>query len=177
MVRSPLYPRFVFALRVVLGLALAWLVVTGDLISAVILAVFLGLSFAYLLRDDSRPTVFDVLFLLAAVVGAFGYVFDLFSEVVPYDELTHAFATFSVSLAFLFLFYQDVVPRRRAIAVMTSVFTLGMTVGALWEIFEWVTGNRYGLADTISDLVMDGIGALIAAAVALGIRSRRGRLT
>jgi hypothetical protein len=39
-----------------------------------------------------------VLFALAALAGAVGFVFGLFEEIVPYDELTHAFTTFCVSL-------------------------------------------------------------------------------
>ncbi len=72
------------------------LLVQGSVTTALIVAVFLALSFAHLLRSERRPTVFDVLFALA---GALGFVFDLFSEIVPYDELTHAYTTFSVSLA------------------------------------------------------------------------------
>lgn len=71
-----------------------------------------------------------MLFALAALAGSLGYVFDLFSKIVPYDELTHAFTTFSVSLAFYFLFYGGTVPRQRAVALGTSVFTLGVTAGA-----------------------------------------------
>jgi hypothetical protein len=77
----------------------------GDITAALIVAVFLALSFAHLLRSERRPALFDVLFALAALAGALGYAFDLFGEIVPYDELTHAFTTFSVSLAFYFLFY------------------------------------------------------------------------
>jgi hypothetical protein len=109
---------------------LAALVVLGDLTGALIVAVFLALSFAHLLRSDRRPAVFDVLFALAALAGAIGYAFGLFDEIVPYDELTHAFTTFSVSLAFYFLFYGGSVPEGRVVALGTSVFTLGVTVGA-----------------------------------------------
>ncbi len=164
-------------LRIALSVALAWLLVRGDLFAALILAVFLGLSFAYLLRHDPQPNAFDVLFALAALLGALGYVFDFFGELVPYDELTHAFATFSVSLAFYFLFYGGAVPRQRAVALGTSVFTLGVTVGTYWEIFEWATGARYPITDTITDLIVDSVGALAAALVALAIRRRGDRLT
>jgi len=134
LVRSPLYRPVLLILRIVLCLLLAALVVLGDLTAALIVAVFLVLSFAHLLRRDRRPAVFDVLFALA---GALGYTLDLFGEIVPYDELTHAFTTFSESLAFYFLFYGGAVPERRAVALATSVFTLGVSVGAYWEIFEW----------------------------------------
>src|SRR3712207_3783247 len=141
--RSTLFPyttlfrSILLALRVALCILLATLVVMGDITAALIVAVFLALSFAHLLRSERRPALFDVVFALAALAGALGYAFDLFGEIVPYDELTHAFTTFSVSLAFYFLFYGGAVPERRAIALGSSVFTLGVTVGAYLEIFEW----------------------------------------
>ncbi len=177
MVRSSLYRPLLLALRGLLCVLLAALVVLGDLTAALIVAVFLALSFAHLLRNDRRPAVFDVIFALAALAGALGYAFDLFGEIVPYDELTHAFTTFSVSLAFYFLFYGGAVPERRAVALGTSVFTLGVTVGAYWEIFEWFFVGHYTMADTIGDLLVDSAGALAAALVALGLRRRGGRLT
>ena len=92
----------------------------------------------------------------------------------PYDELTHAFTTFCVSLTFYFLFYGGAVP---AVALGTSVFTLSVTVGAYWEIFEWFFVGKYSMADTISDLLVDSGGALAAALVALGLRRSGDRLT
>jgi hypothetical protein len=177
LVRSPLYRPVLLILRIVLCVLLAALVVLGDLTAALIVAVFLVLSFAHLLRTDRRPAVFDVLFALAALAGALGYTLDLFGEIVPYDELTHAFTTFSESLAFYFLFYGGAVPERRAVALATSVFTLGVSVGAYWEIFEWFFVGHYTMADTINDLLVDSAGALAAALVALALRRRGDRLT
>ena len=177
MVRLPLYVSFLRALRIALCVLLVALIVLGDIQAALIVAVFLGLSFAHLLRSDRRPALFDVLFALAALVGAVGFVFGLFEEIVPYDELTHTFTTFSVSLTFYFLFYKGAVPEGRAVALGTSVFTLGVTVGAYWEIFEWFFVGKYTMADTISDLLVDSGGALAAALVALLLRRSGDRLT
>ncbi len=177
MIKMLSYPRTLLVLRGALGLSLVWLLLVGDWRAVLVVGVFLVLSFTYLLRSEPRPNAFDVLFALAALLGALGYVFDLFSEIVPYDELTHAFTTFAVSLAFYFLFYGGAEPRQSAVALGTSVFTLGVTVGAYWEIFEWLTGARFGLADTISDLIVDSVGALVAAFVALMLRQRGQRLT
>ena len=177
MVHLPLYRPVLLALRVALCVLLAALLVLGDVTAALIVAVFLALSFAHLLRSDRRPAVFDVLFALAALAGALGYAFDLFGEIVPYDELTHAFTTFSVSLAFYFLFYGGAVPEQRAVALATSVFTLGVTVGAYWEIFEWFFVGKFTMADTIGDLLVDSAGALAAALVALALRRPGDRLT
>ena len=156
---------------------MAALLLMGDITAALIVAVFLALSFAHFLRSERRPAVFDVVFALAALAGALGYAFDLFGEIVPYDELTHAFTTFSVSLAFYFLFYGGAVPERSALALGSSVFTLGVTVGAYWEIFAWFFVGKYTMADTISDLLVDSAGALAAALVALVLRRRGDRLT
>ncbi len=174
MIGLSLYACLLLVLRTALGLSLAWLLLRGDATAALVVGVFLGLSFAHLLRSRSRPIAFDVLFALAALLGALGYALDLFAEIVPYDELTHAFTTFSVSLAFYFLFYGGSVPERSAVALGTSVFTLGVTVGAYWEIFEWFFVGRYTMADTIGDLVVDSAGALV---VALVLRRRGDRLT
>jgi FlaA1/EpsC-like NDP-sugar epimerase len=164
-------------LRIALGLAVVCSLIDDDVFGAVVIAVFFSLSFAYFLRDDRRPTVFDLLFALAALLVALGFVFGLFERVVPYNKLAHVFMTFAVSLAFFFLFYRDASPRWRAIAMATSVFTLGVSAGALWEIFEWSTGNKYSYSDTITDLLMDSAGALVAALVALAIHQRGGRIT
>jgi hypothetical protein len=177
LVHLPLYKPVLLALRATLCVLLAALLLLGDVTASLIVAVFLALSFAHLLRSDRRPAVFDVLFALAALAGALGYAFDLFGEIVPYDELTHAFTTFSVSLAFYFLFYGGAVPERRAVALATSVFTLGVTVGAYWEIFEWFFVGKYTLADTISDLLVDSLGAFGAALVTLALRRSGERLT
>jgi hypothetical protein len=115
----------------------AALVVLGDPQAALIVAVFVGLSFAHLLRSDRRPAFFDVLFALAALAGAVGFVFGLFDEIVPYDELTHAFTTFWVSLTFYFLFYGGAVPGRRAFALGDLGVHPGGHSWRLLEIFEW----------------------------------------
>ena len=177
MVRLPLYVSVLRALRIALCVLVAVLLLIDDLQAALIVAVFVGLSFAHLLRSDRRPAFFDVLFALAALVGAAGFAFGLFDEIVPYDELTHAFTTFCVSLTFYYLFYKGAVPERRAFALGTSVFTLGVTVGAYWEIFEWFFVGKYTMADTISDLLVDSGGALAAALVALLLRRSGDRLT
>ncbi len=175
--RSPAYRPLLLAARLALGLAVAWLLIAGDATAAFIVVVFLGLSFVYLMREDPRPHLFDILFALAALLGAVGYAFGLFEGGVPYDKPVHAFTTFSVSLAFFFVFYQGAVPRQRAVALMTSVLTLGVTIGAFWEIFEWFFVGKFTMADTIGDLMADSLGALGAALVALFVRQRGERLT
>lgn len=177
MIRSPHYPPTLLALRAAVGVLLIVLLVIGDFQAALIIGVFLVLSFAHLLRSDRRPLFFDVLFTLVALAGAVGFVFQLFDRVGPFDEVIHAITTFSVSLTFYFLFYQGAVPEKRAVALATSVFTFGVTIGVYWEIFEWFFVTHYPMADTISDLLVDSGGALAAALVALALRHRGEKIT
>src|SRR3712207_8220013 len=86
LIRSPLYAPILLALRLALCILLAVLLIQGSVTTALIVAVFLALSFAHLLRSERRPSVFDVLFALAALAGAGGFVFYLFREGVGKDN-------------------------------------------------------------------------------------------
>lgn len=174
------YSRFAWAIRVFLGLALVWELIAADVIGTLSIALFIALSFAYLLREERLPSVFDILVALSALLNAFGFVFDLYRSVTLYDEVAHAVTIFSLTLAFFFLFYRNAVPSARALAMTTAVFTFGVTIGSLWETAEWTTGQIFGievvfgLSDAITDLMANSAGALAAALVALAISKRGG---
>lgn len=68
-------------------------------------------------------------------------------------------------------------------ALGTLSFCLAMTVGALWEIFEYAMDSLFGfnmmksgLPDTMGDLIVDAIGAVLAAlAGVVYLQDRAGR--
>jgi hypothetical protein len=97
----------------VLALALVWELLSLDPVGVLSMAFFIALSFAYLLRDEKLPNVFDALVALSALLNAFGFVFDLFDGPVLYDEVAHTFTIFALTLAFFFLFYRGAVPSGR----------------------------------------------------------------
>lgn len=175
--RSRVYKSLAIAVRVVLALALAWLLIGGQFVGFLIVALFFALSFAYRLREDRLPNAFDLFVALAALLNAFGFAFNLYTRLRFYDEAAHAFTVFALTLALFFLFYKDRVPERAALA--TAVFTFGMAAGAIWELVEWTTGLVFGtrvnsgLDDAMTDLLANGAGALVAAIFALAGRSRR----
>ena len=107
---SPLYTRAAWVIRIVLAFALVWELLTLDPVGVLSMALFIILSFAYLLREEKLPNVFDALVALSALMNAFGFVFDLFDGPVLYDEVAHTVTIFSLSLAFFYLFYGNVVP-------------------------------------------------------------------
>ena len=107
---SPLYTRAAWVIRIVLAFALVWGLLTLDPVGVLSMALFIILSFAYLLREEKLPNVFDALVVLSALMNAFGFVFDLFDGPVLYDEVAHTVTIFSLSLAYFYPFYGNVVP-------------------------------------------------------------------
>lgn len=132
------------------------------------LLFFLVASMVFVLKDRQLPTLFDLLFVIAALLNAGGWI-GLFYQPGPYDEIVHAFTTFSVTLAVSFIVYSSMLPvfrSHRRLYILT-IISFGIAIGALWEIFEWVTATINSLDDTIVDLIMDTIGAIAASLLSL----------
>ena len=152
-----------------LAIAIVVSVTQANWIGVLILAGFLGASVAFVVMDDRLPTLFDFLFVVAALLNAGGWVWGLFYQPGPYDEITHAFTTFSITLALSFLVYNPMLTvfRNHRLLYLLTITSFGIAIGAIWEIFEWVTALINSIDDTIGDLIMDTLGAGVAALVSL----------
>ena len=151
-----------------LAIALVILATRGNWQGVLTLSGFLIASFVFVLMDRRLPTLFDFLFVVAALLNAGGWI-GLFYQPGPYDEITHAFTTFSITLALSFIVYQSMLPlfrRHRRLYILT-IASFGIAIGALWEVTEWAIAVINDLDDTIVDLIMDTIGALAAALFSL----------
>ncbi|WP_292521808.1 hypothetical protein [Methanoculleus sp.] len=105
-----------------------------------------------------------------------GHVGEYYVTLAPYyDKLTHLVSSATVALIAFFLavlaeHQGDVRLTRTAIIVFILVSTLA--AGAIWEIYEFAadelfaTDLQHGNADTMMDLVMDLVGAVIVAGFA-----------
>ncbi|HEY9734842.1 MAG TPA: hypothetical protein V6D06_01125 [Trichocoleus sp.] len=158
-----------------LGGAILLVLAQGQWQNALALGLFLVASLIFVIRDDKLPTLFDFLFVLAALANAGGWVFGWFYVPGPYDELVHAFTTFAISLALSFLVYQSMLPvfRQHTVLYLLTITSFGIAIGALWEVAEWTAGKVLAteviesLDDTIVDLIMDSLGAGLAALLSL----------
>lgn len=152
-----------------LAVALVLTVIQGNIQGAITLACFLLGSFAFVILDRQLPKLFDFLFVVAALLNAGGWVWGLFYLPGPYDEITHAFTTFSVTLALSFLTYGALLTsfRSHRMLYVLAIASFGIAIGALWEITEWAIKVINSIDDTIVDLIMDTIGAVMAALVSL----------
>jgi hypothetical protein len=141
------------------------------------LAIFLLASFAFVALENQLPTLFDMLFVLAALLNAGGWVWGLFYLPGPYDEITHAFTIFSITLALSFLVYGSLLTsfKSHRLLYVLTIASFGIAIGAVWEVAEWLAGKILpsevigSLDDTIMDLVMDTLGAGLAALLSLWV--------
>lgn len=157
-----------------IGLALLIMASRGDWRATLVLGGFLALSVAFVSFRRRLPNLFDLLFVATTMLNAAGYVWNLFTRLAFYDEFAHGLTAFSLSLALGFLLYGSVVAsfRHHRPLFVVVIASLGISAGALWEIFEFATNMRSGLGDTIWDLIYDSLGAIAGGLVALALLPR-----
>lgn len=118
-------------------------------------------------------TLITCLFLFASY--AMGEVGDYYERIWWWDMALHGLSAVITGLiGFLFLYVFYMTHRIRVAPVYVAILTFGLAVavGTLWEIFEfladWFLGlnmQRSGLVDTMTDLLLNAAGAIIAAAI------------
>ena len=144
-----------------------------------VFAGLFALAFSFVptvLRRNYRisiPWVLELLIFLALFLHVIGGVFDLYDRIERWDTMTHFVSTFMLAIVGLTIIYlmhvywDGLTMDTRAIMVFT-VF-IGVFLGVVWEVMEWSadqmfgTTEQHGLNDTMKDLVMDMIGAMLAA--------------
>ncbi len=154
------------------GFALA-----GDPGAAAVLG-FLGLV-TLVARLVNLPRIYDLCLTAAMALQGFGETFGLYDQFVRFDDLVHVtLPLLTAPVVYIALARAEVVPDPRdethlphyaGIFVVTT--SLGMAIGALWEIVEWRSDAWFGTSlslgndDTVGDLVRDSIGSLLGAAL------------
>ena len=165
------YRTLAWILQGLLAIAIVVVLIQGKWLPAVTLGGFLLVSFLFVKLERKLPTLFDLVFMIAALINAGGWAWDLYNKPGPYDEIAHFFTMFAITLAFGFLLYRELMEsfyKRRWLFVVT-IASLGIAIGALWEVGEWLVDFVVpkqivsGLFDTITDIMLDSAGALLAA--------------
>jgi hypothetical protein len=128
-------------------------------------------------RLVNLPRVYDLSVTAGMALQGFGETFGLYDEFVHFDDLVHfTLPMLTAPVVYIALARLDVVPDPRdethlqhyvGIAIVTGA--LGISVGALWEIYEWRSDAWFGTAlsegndDTNGDLVRDTLGSIVGA--------------
>lgn len=138
-----------------------------DLTEAAVIAFTVpGMLIARFLGMTPIP---DAILTTSLIIAAWSNVFDLYTSIAWWDMVIHFICAGGLAVAaYIYLARIGAVPppgthRVAAIALTTA---LGLSLGVLWEVVEWVgftfiTSQIYvTYEDTISDLVVGGLGAL-----------------
>src|SRR5918995_5014779 len=126
-------------------------------------------------RLVNLPRVYDLSVTAAMALQGFGETLGLYDDFARFDDLVHfTLPMLTAPVIYIALARLDVVPDPRdethlqhyvGIAIVTGA--LGISVGALWEIYEWRsdawvrTALSEGKDDTHGDLVGDTPRALL----------------
>ena len=157
--------------QALLAIAIAVVLIKGQWLAAAALAGFLLISYLFVAFERKLPTLFDLIFVIAALINAGGWAWDLYNKPGPYDEIAHFYTIFAITLAVGFMLYDELMESfytHRVLFIIT-IASLGIALGALWEVTEWLadflTPKQIvsGLFDTITDIMLDSLGAIVAA--------------
>lgn len=118
-------------------------------------------------------TLFTSVFLYASF--ALGEARDFYEKIWWWDLALHGVAALTIGIIGFLSIYVFYMTQRVQIAagwIATITFALAVSLGTLWEIFEflmdWNFGlnmQKSGLVDTMTDLMIDAAGAATAAVI------------
>lgn len=171
---SPYYRIASWIGIVLIAVATVAVAFRGDWTGVALLAAFLLASVAFVLFEDRLPALFDALFVSAAIVNAAGWVWDLYTQVWGYDEFAHFYTTFAatLSLGYLVLYAMREHFRQHPGHFLIVVTSFGVTLGAWWEVVELIILKK--LTDPVGDIVVDSLGAMLAAWLSLWALGKEG---
>jgi hypothetical protein len=163
-----------------IGAAAALVLARGESLHALVLSAFLAISATFVAAHRFLPLPFGLLFVLACVLGAVGYVWSPLNDLRFYDNLAHLLMTFALAPVVGLLLYRPMLNgfARHGFLLGTSVAGIGLAVGALWEVFEYATGmaDPPVLAAAMHDLCSDAVGAVLGGGLtAWYVRGRYGK--
>lgn len=164
-------------LRLLFGAAAVAFAAAGDVAGAFNLALaFLVLVAA---RFANLPRIYDLALIVALATTQGGEALNVYDALAWYDRVVH-FLVPMLSSQVLYLCLarievmpdprQETLPHHRT-GMLVVVFSLGLAVGALWEIFEWTSDGLFGSklsegnTDTVGDLIADASGSLAGGAL------------
>jgi len=164
-------------IRILVFISFLWAFLEGNWVIVFLsLLTYLSTYLSYWFEKTSNvdlPVEFElivILFLFATLfLGEIGKFYELFWW---WDILLHTFSAFifgCIGFMILFVLNQSKKIRAKPIWIVIFSFSFALAIGALWEIFEFSMDMSFGLSmqrssliDTMTDLIVDAIGAFVA---------------
>lgn len=121
----------------------------------------------------NTPRPFDLFFTVTIGLQAWGNLVGLFHGGNPFDRLDHAFSSLGIAPLFYLWFVRlgllrhtaERQPRSRHVGIVVIGFCIGLSIGALYEIYEYIASSQFGVhvfiseSDTAWDMMMDAVGS------------------
>jgi len=128
------------------------------------------------------PESFEILMVLFIYAALYlGEVQKFYLKFWWWDIFLHFWAAMAlgmIGLTILFIIYKKRKIKAKPIWILLFAFSFAVSIGVIWEIFEFsmdlifktnmqksMLGDTSGLTDTMIDLIMDSLGALISATI------------
>jgi hypothetical protein len=138
-------------------------------------------------RPLNLPRPYDLSFIVAMALVGWGEALRLYDRFAYYDVVVHVLVPLlGAPCVYIALARLDVLSdprdhdnRHQYFGLFVVTLALGLALGAVWEILEWISDHVFGSQlqlgqnDTIGDLVADGTGALAGEAPEAEPSSRR----
>lgn len=127
------------------------------------------IGFSQVMKQVRAPVVqfTDSLYISVGVLNAWGWVMNWYRTSEHFDDIIHLLTTFTVTLFLGYIFLKIVPLQLHSHWIWPIVIAnFGVALGALWEVAEWYgfmliqSEHQTTMPDTITDIVMDTIGAL-----------------
>lgn len=129
----------------------------------------------------NTPRPFDVFFTATIGLQAWGNLVGAFHHGDLFDRVDHACSTLGIAPLFYLWFVRlgllrhtgSGLRRARHVGLVVIGFCIGLSIGALYEIYEYVAVHDFGAhnyineSDTVMDLVMDAVGSAAGSALLL----------
>ena len=146
---------------------------TGELVGCFLIVL------APRVLNVQRP--FDLVFQIGMNLAIWGNVFALFDHIYGYDKVVHFLLPCGSSmLLYICLCHLRLVPDlsedaglHDRIAMILVTLAFGLTVGGIFEMWEWFSNTVFGTkmfvtyGDSIGDLIDDTLGALMGGVILL----------
>ncbi|MCF6315272.1 MAG: hypothetical protein L3J30_03065 [Marinosulfonomonas sp.] len=173
----------VYLIWAVLVVELVASLLNGHYSLAFIALATLTLSFAPVLFADRFKIQLPIHFFAGIVLFLFGTiylgeVFDFYERYWWWDVLMHGGSAMGFGLIgfiFVFILFEGDKYAAPHWALALMAFCIAITIGALWEVFEFAMDQIFGLnmqksglMDTMWDFIVNIIGAAIGAAAGFG---------
>src|SRR5918999_2301193 len=164
-------------LRALLVVAALGFLAAGDPSGAALLGG--AALLAWLVRPLLLPRAYDAAFVVALTLQAVGEAIGAYDAIPWFDNVVHFTLPFFLApTLYIALARADVVPdpkdsteRRHYVGIFVVALALGVALGGLWEIWEWISDHSFGSSlqlsndDTVGDLVADSAGSIAGAAL------------